>query len=767
MKNPIDKDTPAQNLPELIDQIRGYNPKSNLKLIRDAFEFARRAHQHQKRKSGEPFFLHPLAVTSILARYQVDDATLVAALLHDTVEDTDASLEIIEEKFGLEISIIVDGLTKLKELDFITEETIQGERFRKLLMAVAKDIRVLLVKIVDRLHNMRTLGSMPKHKQVKISQETLDIYIPLAGRLGMQHIREELEDIAFRRINPDAYAMVDNKLKRFTKKVTHIVEDIKAFLEEELEKHHITAQIYARQKSPFSIWRKMERKALSFDMMSDILAMRIIVNDPDECYIALGIIHQKWHCLQERFKDYISDPKPNDYKSIHTTIVMKNQQRVEIQIRDWKMHEIAENGIAAHALYKDEPTVDGEKENLFERLDRESRAYRSLKAILSQRVEGDRADELLENTRLELFSDQVFCLTPKGMVISLPSGSGPLDFAFAVHTEVGLRYVGAQVNGRSASINTRLKNGDQVRILTSSAASPAQEWHSVVKTARARDAIRRNIRMRDLNENAKSGLRILQYQLETIHKKYDEVEFKAVLGKLDYNTKKEALAAIGRGELEASTVVTALHPKSIEDIQHPSWMRIQSEGLGKEWFTLSQNKNFKFFLPSIEQEQNNPQDIQPNLAKLSVGRIRELIGDNASIKLKEHSGIVPGDRIVGIIHENEGIVIYSIDSPDLLEFEDQTQNWLDVRWDIDPESPERFQAIIRANVVNQPGTLAKIADILGKHDANIDNITFEARQAETSIMLMELEVWDIQHVTTLLNHMVALPVVHEIERVMR
>src|SRR6476659_11167183 len=450
---------------DLIERVRRYNPNTDEALLNRAYVYAMKAHGEQKRASGDPYFSHPLEVAAILTDLKLDDATIAAALLHDTIEDTAATRAEIDQMFGQDIGTLVEGLTKLKKLDLVTKEAKQAENLRKLLLAIADDVRVLLIKLADRLHNMRTLSHMPPEARRRSAEETLDIYAPLAGRMGMHQMREELEDLAFRELNPEAYTVVSERLDALEAKNVGLVTEIEQQLKRKLLDRGIDAEVSGRRKRAYSIWRKMERKSIGFEQLSDIFGFRVIVKTLPECYQALGIVHTTWPVVPGRFKDYVSTPKQNDYRSIHTTVIGPSQQRVELQIRTKEMHQIADYGIAAHALYKDD--VDSPTELL----SRESSAYAWLRRTIELLAEGSNPEELLEHTKAELFHDQVFCFTPKGKLIALPRRANAIDFAYAVHTGVGNMAVGCKINGKIAPLASELVNGDEVEIITSKAQS--------------------------------------------------------------------------------------------------------------------------------------------------------------------------------------------------------------------------------------------------------------------------------------------------------
>src|SRR5947209_1961068 len=469
---------------ELVERVRRYNPKADEDLLNRAYVLAMKAHGAQKRASGDPYFSHPLEVAAILTEFKLDDATIVAAMLHDTIEDTPVTRDDLDRVFGVEIGGLVDGLTKLNKLDFASKHAVQAENFRKLLLAIADDARVLLIKLADRLHNMRTLHFVQATKRARIAQDTLVIYAPLAGRMGMPGLRSELEDLAFRYLMPEAHSLIMSRLEELKTKNGALIARIAAELKDQFARRGIKCDVRGRQKQAYSIWRKMERNSISFEQLSDIYGFRILVDKVEDCYEAVGVAHTTWPSVMGRFKDYISTPKQNDYRSIHTTVVGPGQQRVELQIRTYDMHEIAEYGIAAHALYKDGRSA----------LDTgESGAYRSLRQII-EALSSDDSERFLEHTKLELFQDQVFCFTPKGRLIALPRGATAIDFAYAVHTDVGNSAVGAKINGRISPLISVLRNGDEVLITRSASRTPPAAWDSVVVTGRARAAIKRATR---------------------------------------------------------------------------------------------------------------------------------------------------------------------------------------------------------------------------------------------------------------------------------
>src|SRR5215475_5018832 len=545
---------------DLVDRVKKYNPKADEDLLNRAYVYAMKAHGEQTRASGDPYFSHPLEVAAILTDHKLDDATIAAALLHDTIEDTEATRAEIDQLFGKDIGKLVDGLTKLKKLDLVTREAKQAENLRKLLLAIADDVRVLLVKLADRLHNMRTLAHVPPDKRRRIAEETLDIYAPLAARMGMYEMREELEDLSFRELNPEAWEVVNERLEAVAARNSDLIGEIEQQLARKLADRGIAARVSGRRKPAYSVWRKMERKAVGFEQLSDIFGFRVVVKTLAECYQALGIVHTSWRVVPGRFKDYISNPKQNDYRSIHTTVIGPRNQRVELQLRTEEMHQIAEYGIAAHALYKDgigSPT---------EMLSRESNAYAWLRRTIELLAEGSNPEEFLEHTKLELFHDQVFCFTPKGKLIALPRNATPIDFAYAVHTDIGNHAVGCKINGKIAPLASELQNGDEVEILTSKAQlAPPAAWESLVATGKARAAMRRATRQAVRTQHAELGRRIVERMCQRAKREYSDDNLSGALPRLARHSIEDVFAAVGRGEMKASDVIRAMHPDYKEE----------------------------------------------------------------------------------------------------------------------------------------------------------------------------------------------------------
>ena len=743
---PIEKPAEVRRAPimrqyDLVERVRAYNPNTNEALLNRAYVYAMKAHGDQRRASGDPYFSHPIEVAAILTDLKLDDATIAAALLHDTIEDTEATRAEIDHLFGPSIGRLVEGLTKLKKLDLVTKEAKQAENLRKLLLAIADDVRVLLIKLADRLHNMRTLHWMPEASRRRVADETLEIYAPLAGRMGMHEMREELEDLAFRELNPEAYEVVSSRLSALEERSRFLIGEIESQLTKKLAERGVAATVKGRRKRAYSIWRKMERKSVGFEQLSDIFGFRVIVKTLGDCYAALGVVHSSWPMVPGRFKDYVSTPKANDYRSIHTTVIGPGKQRVELQIRTEEMHEIAEYGIAAHALYKDgvgSPT---------ELLSRESTAYAWLRRTIELLAEGSNPEEFLEHTKLELFHDQVFCFSPKGKLIALPRKATPIDFAYAVHTDVGNTAVGAKINGQIAPLTSELTNGDEVEIITSKAqAAPPAAWESIVRTGKARAAIRRATRAAVRAQYTGLGRRIVERLFQRAKIAYSDEKLTGALPRLARSSIDEVMSAVGRSELKASDVARAMYPDYKEERAAALALRPKKAESG--WFGLRRLKSVKFKVPEATE------------VALPIR------GINTDLPVRfSDAGAVPGDRIVGILNPGEGITIYPIQSPALSDYEDHPERWIDLRWDEDERTPRRFPVRISVQSVNEPGSLAQIAQVIAEHDGNIDNIRMERRAPDFTDVTIDLEVYDLKHLTAILAQLRAKPMVAKAERV--
>jgi len=679
---------------DLIALVENYNPKTNADLIRRAFDYGQAMHNGQFRHSGEPYFTHPVAVAAILTEQSLDDATIVTALLHDTIEDTRSTYGEVEREFGAEIAELVDGVTKLTNLQLTSVETKQAENFRKLFMAMSKDLRVILVKLADRLHNMRTIRAMRPEKQAQKARETMDIFAPLAGRMGMHWMREELEDLAFRVLNPEARNSIIRRFITLQRETGDVIEKITLDIEHELERAGIQANVLGRAKKPYSIWRKMEEKKIGFSRLSDIYGFRIIVDEDADCYRALGAVHQRWRAVPGRFKDYISQPKSNGYRSLHTTVSGRDGKRVEIQIRTQEMHEVAEAGVAAHWAYRDGVRA----ENPF--------AVDPAKWIagLSERFDTEEDhDEFLEHVKMEMYADQVFCFTPKGEVVKLPRGATPLDFAYAIHTRIGDSCVGAKVDGIRVPLWTRLKNGQSVDIMTAEGQRPQATWIDIVATGRAKAAIRRSLREEDRERFIKLGRELVRVAFEQVGKKPTDKALRTAGKRLGIEGGVEVLARIGSAELTARQVLQTLYPD------------------------LSKKEGDE------------------------IDTARAIVGLNPGQTFRRAACCqpVPGERIVGISYPGKGVMIHTIDCEALAELEEDTGRWVDLHWQ-EGKHPAVHNVSLDLTIANDSGVLGRICTLIGEQGANISDLVFIDRKPDFYRLIVDVELRDIEHLHTLM-----------------
>jgi GTP pyrophosphokinase len=708
---------------ELVELVKGYDPGADEDSLNRAYVFSMKAHGSQSRASGDPYFSHPLGVAEILTRMKLDGASIATALLHDTVEDTDATLEQIEQLFGKEIARLVDGVTKLSRLELQSDSTKHAENFRKLVLAMSDDIRVLLVKLADRLHNMQTLHFIKDpEKRKRIALETLDIYAPLAERIGMQQLKDELENLAFAEINPDACQSIKQRLAYLREQGGVMVGRIIDRLKADLKEGGIEAQVSGREKSPYSIWRKMQRKNIGFEQLSDIMAFRIVVEDTAQCYQALGILHSRYAMVPGRFKDYISTPKPNNYRSLHTGVIGPERQRIEIQIRTREMHEVAELGVAAHWTYKQGVN----------RL--EGRQYRWLRELLDILEHAAGPEEFLEHTKLEMFQDQVFCFTPKGDLIALPRGATPVDFAYAVHSQVGDTCVGAKVNGRIVPLSSALNNGDQVEIVTSRAQTPSPTWERFVVTGRARARIRRFIRTQQRAQYIELGRAILEKEFRQEGFELSSKGLEGVLKKFKSETVDDLMAAVGAGLQSAREVLHAVYPGTKAAPRKGAKVVPLASHRGKK------GKERGHAIPIV--------GLIPGMAVHFAGCCHPL----------------PGDRIVGIVTTGKGVTIHTIDCESLEAFADAPERWLDVGWDNGPGGAEAHVGRLHVVLTNEPGSLGSLSSVIGKSEGNISNLKITRRSLDFFEMMIDVEVKDVRHLTNIIAALRATPSVSSVER---
>jgi guanosine-3',5'-bis(diphosphate) 3'-pyrophosphohydrolase len=717
---------------ELVERVLAYNPHADEALLNKAYVYAMQKHGMQKRASGDPYFAHPLEVAAILTTLKLDDASIAVGLLHDTIEDTDATRAEIDQLFGKEIGAIVEGLTKIDRLQLVTREEAQAENLRKLLLAISADVRVLLVKLADRLHNMRTLDFMPESKRKRIATETMDIYAPLAGRMGMQDIRQELEDLAFKHLEPEHYKAITDRLAEMKADFAETISTITSELAGKLKSEGIDARVSSRVKSPWSIFSKIERKQIALEQLSDMIGFRLIVPTPADCYRALGVVHTNWKVVPGRFKDYISVPKHNDYRSIHTTIVGVGRQRAELQIRTEHMHRIAELGIAAHALYKEGATDIHKIEN-------ESRAFSWLRSTIEHLTTGASTEDFLEYTKLELFQDQVFCFSPRGRLIALPRGATPIDFAYALHTDIGDTCVGAKINGQIVPLVTHLRSGDEVEIIRDQNHLPPPNWETIAATGKARAAIRRAVRLAAQQRAHALGEHMLTLLVEKDVSSPSDSEWKDLGEHFGVQGRRELLIALGEGKVASDDLDTALMElRGIKRRRRKLDLPVPDKAEG--WFALKASPDFRFRVPS------NPRS--GSRAKTALAELSFSTQVTVSAE-----GVVPGDRMVGIMQPGAGVTIYPIHSDALSALYDSDVAWIDVRWDVEAGSSAESQhpCVISLQSQNRPGGLAQVSTVIAACEANIHNLVMRMDSPDFHKLIFQIEVRDLGQLTDVLN----------------
>ena len=714
---------------ELIERVKSYDPTADEALLNRAYVYAMRAHGSQVRASGDPYFAHPIEVAGILTEYRLDTATIVTALLHDVIEDTPVSRADIDEQFGPEIGELVEGVTKLSRLELTAEHTRQAENLRKFILAISKDVRVLMVKLADRLHNMRTLQYIASQaKRERIARETLDIYAPLARSIGCHRICSELEELAFSHLNPTGRNAILRRLETLRASQGAAVSMFSAEIAAKLEAAHLPVRVFGREKHPYSIWRKLQRKSTGFSQMSDIYAFRVIVDTEDDCYRALGVIHRTWPSVPERFKDFISTPKRNNYRSIHTTVVGPRGMRIEMQIRTEAMDRVAEDGVAAHWRYKDQSygfdpeamEAAGGRDPLI-----------NLRHLVQVLEHGGDVEDLVEHAKLEMFLDQVFVFTPKGRLISLPRGAMPLDFAYAVHSDVGDTMVGVKVNGELRPLRTPLTNGDVVEVVRGPKPVAHPEWESLAITGRARSAIRRHMRQSEKEEFVRLGRASVDQTFERAGKARADVSLRPALDRFGLAGEEELFVAVGRGRVTPGQVLEAVFPgmKETEKAAATARRRIEA-GKGARLYVRGGG-----LTPGI------------------------------TLHFGECCNPVPGDRIVGILGEDSsGLTVHTIDCSRLAAFEDRDDLWRDLQWTPEAERNTVSQGRLNATIRNAPGVLGQVCTIIGGAGGNIVGLRMHHRQSDFFDVDIDVDVRDARHLT---NIAAALRASREVETVER
>lgn len=704
---------------ELVERVKSYDPTADEETLNRAYVFAMKMHTAQKRESGDPYISHPVEVAGILTDYRLDAATIITALLHDTVEDTPASYADIKLLFGEDVANLVEGVTKLSKVQIQSEASKQAENFRKLVLAMSQDIRVLLIKLADRLHNMRTLHFCAKpEKRKRIATETMEIYVPLAERIGMEQMKNELEDLAFQTIHPEAYESIKTRLDFLREQGKDNIKKIISALKADLKEHDIKGDISGREKRPYSIWRKMQKQNITFEQICDIMAFRIIVSTLEDCYKVLGVIHTKYPMIPGRYKDYISTPKPNGYSSIHTGVLGPTKHRIEIQIRTKEMHEVAELGLAAHWQYKQGVHRDGKQ-------------YRWLRDLLDLLNHSQDPNEFLEHTKIAMYQDQVFCFTPKGDLITLPKGATALDFAYAVHSRIGDSCIGVKINGRISPVRSILQNGDQVDIMTSKSQHPSPEWERFVVTARAKSCIRRYLRTQKRTQFIELGRQMFTNMSREYDLPWADKSLEPFLNDFKQNSTDDLLAAIGEGLIPFTDVFHKIHPE--QKIRLKKAISIFKKP--RKNLTDNDNKTpIKGLIPGI------------------------------SLNYAKCCHPIVGDAITGIVTTGKGITIHTKDCEILKKFKDEPERWLDIEWNREMMKGKRLPVRIKLSLSDRPGALTEVLNILSRYNSNIENLNTLERSGDWTDVHMDISVLDSNQLDAVLNDLNGLKVVSNAHR---
>lgn len=691
---------------ELVERVLAYDPDADEAMLNRAYVYTVQKHGSQKRASGDPYFSHPVEVAGLMTELKLDQETIVTALLHDTVEDTLATTAEIERLFGANVARMVDGVTKLSKIETMSENERAAENLRKFLLAMSEDLRVLLVKLADRLHNMRTLHFIrSEEKRRRIARETMEIYAPLAERVGMYEYMREMQLLAFQQLEPDAYATITGRLEAIRAAGAGQVDAIALEIKQSLAEAGMRVEVAGREKHPYSIWKKMAERHVSFEQITDIMAFRVLTDTDADCYKALGLLHRTWQMIPGRFKDYISTPKLNGYRSLHTALIYNNAMRVEVQIRTRAMHRTNEYGLAAHWAYKQGGVQPDEQVGWL----------RDLVEILDA---SNDPEELLENTRMAMYQDRIFAFTPKGALFQLPRGATPIDFAFAVHTNLGAAAVGAKINGRHVPLRTPLTNGDVVEIIRSRTSEPHLSWLSFAVTGKARAAIRRAVRQKERAEIAAIGRKIYDEIALRLPTRIGKKALGDAIRRLKFNSEEDLMVAIGQARVSDRQVMEALVPGSAAQIPEEEWPR-QAHAIA--------------------------------VRGLSPG---------AAFQLASCCHPVPGDRIVGLRRPGMGVEVHSIDCNELANGVDA--DWIDLSWDARTDG-----AIgrLRAELYNRPGTLAEMAGIFARNHANVVNLEMTQRENPFHTYEVDLEVRDLAHLTRIISALRACDSVAQADRI--
>ncbi|MCX8118211.1 MAG: bifunctional (p)ppGpp synthetase/guanosine-3',5'-bis(diphosphate) 3'-pyrophosphohydrolase [Desulfobacterota bacterium] len=709
---------------DILDRLLSYNPNANVDLLKKAYVFSAKVHQGQVRLSGEPYLTHPLEVTGILAQMKLDVAALATGLLHDTVEDTLTTLEEIRNNFGDEIAELVDGVTKISRISFRSSEERQAENFRKMILAMVKDIRVILIKLADRLHNMRTLRYHHPEKQAEIAQETLDIYAPLSNRLGIDWIKTELEDLAFKHLHPEIYQEIQRKISKMEKERHRYIDEVKRTLMKKLYENKIEGEVTGRLKQIYSIYQKMKDQNIDFDQVYDITAFRVIVNTVKECYDVLGIIHSLWKPIPGKFKDYIGLPKENLYQSLHTSVIGPYGERIEIQIRTKEMHRIAEEGIAAHWKYKEGKPLD----------EADDKRFTWLRQLLEWQRDLKDDQEFIESVKVDLFPHEVYVFTPKGEVKEFPVGATPVDFAYSIHSDIGHHCVGAKVNGKLVPLRYEFKSGDTVEILTSPNQKPSKDWLKFVKTSRAKTKIRQWFKAEERQKSILLGREILEKELRKYDLQLAKVtksgELDRVASEFSFQGAEDLIAAVGYGKITANQIIGKILP--------PEKMERKEE---------TEEGRLRSLLHKITHA--GPKD-----ALLIKGV------DNVMVRYAGCCNPVPGDRVVGFITRGRGMTLHTVDCQNIID-EDPNRK-VEVEWDGTKEYS--YPVRIRVYSEDKKGLLAEISSSIASNEANITNARVETTEDHKAIGTFELQIRDLNHLKKVIKGLEKIKGVLRVER---
>jgi len=697
-----------------LESLTAYLKDKDKKIINKAIHFSQNAHKDQIRKSGAPFIIHPIEVAKILTSIKLDASGIAAGLLHDTIEDTNISINEITNLFGSQISELVQGLTKISKFSLKINKQKLGENYRKLILASSKDLRVILIKLADRLHNMRTIHFIKdENKKLNISIETLEIFSPLAQRLGMKEWQDELEDLSFKSINPDARNSVIDRLNYLNSKEENIVDEIRYELKKNLLREDINCKIDGRIKSAYSVWNKIKNKNISFEQLSDIMAFRIITNSTRECYKCLGIIHRKYQYIPGRFKDFISSPKSNGYRALHTTVMGPKNKKIEIQFRSNVMNQIADFGVAAHWKYKDPKSIN----------EKDTKEYKWMHDLIDLMNTSANQDELIENSKIDVFNDQIYVFTPKGDLIELPVNATPIDFAYSIHSQIGDKCVGVKINEKPQPLKTILNNGDQIEIITSEESQPSPMWERFAVTTKVKSQIRRFFRSKKRDEYIIFGKEILNSFFNKENYDLNESTLVKIMKEFNVNEIDDLYELVGVGKVTGYSVIKKIYPE----------------------LNYKKPKNFKI------------QSVNSILLKgLTAGMSYHLSGCCSPIK---------GDNIVGIVTAGIGVAVHTIDCETLSSYSDDPERWLNISWDNSSQSNTLANARISVVLKNQPGSLGKVTTVIAKNNGNISNINFSIRKDDFFEIIIDIEVRDANHLKNIIAALRLVSEVSSLERI--